>query len=282
MNVVCLITDIPATRYFVNSLHREFPLSLVIVEDQTALQRQTSKLAQLRQTFSRYGLLETLSAIHDQLTNRHSATKGQLTDAILGQDWQQFNDGLQIAHVPDINGAETLELLRRQEIDVLFDHGTSILKEEVLSHADLALNLHWGLSPYYRGTHCAEWALINWDPFNIGVTIHRLAKKIDGGDILAQQRVEITADDCVDTINLKKSRAGSEIALKALKMLQAGRELRFHPQDVNSGFLTLGRQWTRHCRKQVKYIEEKKVLAQMLTHPARRKRQPIIELGADG
>ena len=31
-------------------------------------------------------------------------------------------------------------------------------RDELLAAVPLALNIHWGLLPYYRGTHCTEWA----------------------------------------------------------------------------------------------------------------------------
>ena len=86
--------------------------------------------------------------------------------------------------VADNNSTEVARRLTALKPDLILDHGTSIVSDSIIETAPLALNLHWGLSPYYRGTFCTEWALINHDPRNIGVTIHRLAKAVDGGDIL--------------------------------------------------------------------------------------------------
>ena len=85
-----------------------------------------------------------------------------------------------------------------------------------MATSDLALNLHWGLSPYYRGTHCTGWALINWDPYNIGVTIHKLTQRIDGGSILAQKRAVIKPGDTVNSINMQLTQLGTELVIKII------------------------------------------------------------------
>ncbi|AKP26371.1 Formyl transferase domain protein [Leptospira interrogans serovar Manilae] len=47
-----------------------------------------------------------------------------------------------------------------------------------------ALNIHMGLSPYYRGSSCNFWALYDGNPAYVGATIHMLSKGLDNGDML--------------------------------------------------------------------------------------------------
>lgn len=47
-----------------------------------------------------------------------------------------------------------------------------------------AINIHMGLSPYYRGSSCNFWALYDNNPHYVGATIHLLSKGLDNGDIL--------------------------------------------------------------------------------------------------
>ena len=46
------------------------------------------------------------------------------------------------------------------------------------------INLHLGLSPYYRGSSCNFWALYDQNPAYVGATIHLLSKGLDSGDML--------------------------------------------------------------------------------------------------
>jgi hypothetical protein len=45
------------------------------------------------------------------------------------------------------------------------------------------INIHMGVSPYYRGSACNFWALFDQRPEYVGSTIHLLSKGLDNGNI---------------------------------------------------------------------------------------------------
>jgi len=47
-----------------------------------------------------------------------------------------------------------------------------------------AINIHMGVSPYYRGNSCNFWALYDNKPDYVGATIHLLTKGLDSGPML--------------------------------------------------------------------------------------------------
>ena len=47
-----------------------------------------------------------------------------------------------------------------------------------------AINIHMGVSPYYRGSSCNFWAAYDGHPELVGATIHLLSKGLDSGDML--------------------------------------------------------------------------------------------------
>ena len=47
-----------------------------------------------------------------------------------------------------------------------------------------ALNIHMGVSPYYRGSSCNFWAAYQGNLDLVGATIHLLSKGLDSGDML--------------------------------------------------------------------------------------------------
>lgn len=51
-----------------------------------------------------------------------------------------------------------------------------------------ALNIHMGLSPYYRGSSCNFWALYDNNPGYVGATIHKLSRGLDSGPMLGHFR----------------------------------------------------------------------------------------------
>ena len=48
-----------------------------------------------------------------------------------------------------------------------------------------AINIHAGVSPYYRGTDCNFWALYDDNTHLVGTTIHLLSKGLDSGPMLS-------------------------------------------------------------------------------------------------
>ncbi len=70
--------------------------------------------------------------------------------------------------------------------DLYIVFGFSIIKGKILKFLvkKKAINIHMGISPYYRGTDCNFWALYDNNPKLVGATIHLISKRTDAGDIL--------------------------------------------------------------------------------------------------
>lgn len=83
----------------------------------------------------------------------------------------------------DLNDSRGHDLIRELETDVLITRRTCILKESLFTIPALALNIHQGLAPQYRGNHTLFWALYKGDAAAVATTVHRLAPGIDDGDI---------------------------------------------------------------------------------------------------
>lgn len=64
--------------------------------------------------------------------------------------------------------------------------GSSYIKGELVDFLikHKAINIHAGVSPYYRGADCNFWALYDENPHLVGATIHLLSKGLDDGPIL--------------------------------------------------------------------------------------------------
>ncbi|HEX8194857.1 MAG TPA: formyl transferase [Pyrinomonadaceae bacterium] len=96
--------------------------------------------------------------------------------------------------VNDFHDAETIELMRAAQADLGVIYGTNIIKESVFSLPRLgSINLHQGLAPFYRGSAPVFWELYN-DEREVGITVHRVAAKVDAGDIVLQETVPLLYD----------------------------------------------------------------------------------------
>ena len=68
-----------------------------------------------------------------------------------------------------------------------------------------AINIHMGVSPYYRGTDCNFWALYDDNPHLVGATIHLLSSGLDSGDILYHAMSKVKTNPFEYTMSTVKS-----------------------------------------------------------------------------
>tara|TARA_B100000427_G_C15458006_1_gene572719 strand:- start:133 stop:918 length:786 start_codon:yes stop_codon:yes gene_type:complete len=93
----------------------------------------------------------------------------------------------------------------KSDIYVVF--GSSYIKGELLDFLvkQKAINIHAGVSPYYRGTDCNFWALHDDNPHLVGSTIHLLSKGLDGGPILYHAMSNLKTNHFEYTMSTVKS-----------------------------------------------------------------------------
>lgn len=79
-----------------------------------------------------------------------------------------------------------------------------------------ALNIHMGLSPYYRGSSCNFWALYDGNPAMVGATIHLLTHGLDSGPIL-RHAVPTLVNESPFMFTMKAVRAAFEAVTETLR-----------------------------------------------------------------
>lgn len=86
----------------------------------------------------------------------------------------------------DLNKLTNNELSSALESDYYIVFGSSYIKGDLIDFLvkNRAINIHMGLSPYYRGSSCNFWALYDGRPEYVGATIHLLSKGLDSGEML--------------------------------------------------------------------------------------------------
>ena len=124
----------------------------------------------------------------------------------------------------ELNSHDTLTFLESSGVDTVVVFGTNLIQAPLLERfAGRIVNLHLGLSPYYRGTGTNFYPLLNEEPQYVGATIHLIDAGIDSGPILAHARPEIVADDGPHTIGCKAIQAGIDKLLHVLPEWYDGR-----------------------------------------------------------
>ena len=106
-------------------------------------------------------------------------------------------------HVPtrrllpgECNDMLEIAAMRRAQPELLLVFGTGLLKQPLLdAFPRRIINIHLGLSPYYRGAGTNFWPLVNGEPEYCGATIHYLDIGVDSGPIITHVRPEIQSGD---------------------------------------------------------------------------------------
>lgn len=112
------------------------------------------------------------------------------------------------SYIEDINDLEV-------DLIVTCAYG-QLVPEEILNKAKLgAINVHASLLPKLRGGAPIHRAIINGHS-KTGITIMKMNKRLDAGDIISQKEIEITNDDTASTLHDKLSVLGKELLLETL------------------------------------------------------------------
>ncbi len=98
-----------------------------------------------------------------------------------------------------------LEDFLKSDFYIVF--GSSFIKGELVDFLikKKAINIHAGLSPYYRGTDCNFWALYDDNPHLVGSTIHLLSKGLDSGPMLYHAMSNLKTNPFEYTMSTVKS-----------------------------------------------------------------------------
>jgi methionyl-tRNA formyltransferase len=179
-----------------------------------------------------------------------------------------------------VNSGEAFELLREVEVDRVFLFGSSIVRDPILSHfRGRIVNMHLGLSPYYRGSSTNFWPLVDGLPECVGVTIHHATDVVDGGGILAQARPFAEAADSIHDLGCKAIIAGATLLQWAAKPALCW------PQGWHqnkSGKLCRRAEFSIESLQQAQYRMAGGLLNDYLADKTKRDaRYPIIELPPD-
>lgn len=101
----------------------------------------------------------------------------------------------------DINTIENVDLITSLNPDIIISYGCSIIKSSLIEQFEgRFINIHLGLSPYYRGSGTNFWPFVNNELQYVGVTFMYIDKGIDTGEIIHQIRPRIFMNDDIHKI----------------------------------------------------------------------------------
>lgn len=135
-----------------------------------------------------------------------------------GRDFSDLSASLLTVDWGMSNSDEVFRFLIDAEPELVFLFGSSIIKDPLLSHFEgQMINMHLGLSPYYRGSATNFWPLVEGLPECVGVTLHHATLKVDGGNILLQGRPAPSIDDSSHDLGCKSIIVGVNLMQKLIE-----------------------------------------------------------------
>lgn len=169
--------------YFAKTAAKYFDLAAVLVEEKKGYYKEQRESSALVDTHFK------------QL---------QKSEAEIFREARDVAQTIEPTKVADINTPEVVDWAGRQEPDVVLLFGTSILREGWLSRfPNRIVNIHLGLSPFYRGSATLFWPFVYRELECLGTTIHLAEAKVDAGEILARVRPDWVVGEDYYTITYK-------------------------------------------------------------------------------
>ena len=85
------------------------------------------------------------------------------------------------------------------------------------------LNIHASILPKYRGASPIQRAIINGES-ETGLTVFRIVKEMDAGDILMQEKLSISSDETAGELHDRLGRLASVVTQKTIDAVLSGKE----------------------------------------------------------
>jgi methionyl-tRNA formyltransferase len=135
-----------------------------------------------------------------------------------GQNNVPFTD------IEDINSPQGVQLVKELGPDLLvvIAFGQKISAEIIGIPPKGAINVHGSLLPKYRGAAPINWAIINGEK-ETGISIITLAQKMDAGEVLAQDKINIADDDLADIVHDALAKLAAPLLIETIDKIQAGK-----------------------------------------------------------
>jgi methionyl-tRNA formyltransferase len=184
----------------------------------------------------------------------------RLTHLLFGADALP-SPGTDVLHVPawNINGDDTAARIATLAPDLMIVSGAPILAPKIFDIPRLGtLNLHFGISPAYRGMHTIVTPWQRDDFAHVGATLHVITAGIDDGPVLCRVYPALDADDDHVTAEAKIVRLATTtlcemlrditsqsptVPLRGAQLTGDGALIRYHDRSIR-----------RHLRAQLRRV----------------------------
>tara|TARA_A100001015_G_scaffold321260_1_gene451068 strand:- start:3031 stop:3843 length:813 start_codon:yes stop_codon:yes gene_type:complete len=104
----------------------------------------------------------------------------------------------------ELNTNSLANKIKKFDADICFIFGTDMIKGAVFKALpNNKINLHLGLSPWYRGSATLFWPFYFLKPQYAGITFHQIIESPDAGEIIHQSLPQLEYGDGIHDVGIK-------------------------------------------------------------------------------
>ena len=216
-NLLTLTGNQLSHKYFVNQLGSHFRLSAVFIEN-VQYPDPPFNSDKERELWNEFFLnrQETEESLLRFSKNNHTQNNPKT-----------FN--IETGH---LNHNKTLQLIHKFNPTIIVTFGTSLLGSKYFDlYSGRIINLHLGLSQFYRGSSCNFWPIFDLSPHLLGATVHFINERIDGGNIVTQNTIDLDKNDSEYVLMTKTIILGTKLMIEAIKRTNTDLAMNRNPQN---------------------------------------------------
>ncbi len=192
--IVFLASDGESSRWVYNALSKDFLIEAAIIEC------PISKKKLFKGRIKKIGILKVIGqSLFSILVVPFLKQKARNRKASLISTYNLSNtefNAEKTYRVASVNDEACKQLLLQMQPDIILVNGTRIINKKILQCTNaFFINMHVGITPWYRGSHGGYWALYNNDAANFGTTIHAVDAGVDTGGVIHQVFTKPTQQD---------------------------------------------------------------------------------------
>jgi len=135
-----------------------------------------------------------------------------------------LDKGLEVFQPENINDEESIKRIKEFNPDIILvvAYG-QILSSHILNIPKIScINIHGSLLPKYRGAAPINRAIINGEK-ETGITFMFMKEKVDAGEIIFQEKIDILADETCGELYYRLSALCAETLPKLLEKIKSGK-----------------------------------------------------------
>ncbi len=169
-----------------------------------------------------------------------------------------------------------IEEINKIKPNLIVSFGCSLIKDPLLKkYKEKFLNIHLGLSPYYRGSATNFWPFVNNELQFVGVSFLRIDEGIDTGPIIHQIRPDFELGDTIHDVGNKlimKMAKEIEQVIKNFKNLK-----QYEQKKTNKGKVFFKKDFNQTAVKKLNLNFKKNIIKKYLLNKSKIDRKfPII------